>query len=1114
MHRAQSEGRTTEESGAGVKLWREVVVIPTYPLPPPDPNPMFLEKRVYQGSSGKVYPLPFTDRVSDEKVDREYDAIFLENEYIRLMILPEIGGRIHVGRDKTNGYDFFYHNRVIKPALVGLLGPWISGGVEFNWPQHHRPTTFQPVDNRLVENPDGSKTAWLGEIEPMTRTKGMVGITLHPGSSRIEAKVRLYNRTPLPQTFLWWANVAVHVHDRYQSFFPPDVTFVADHAKRAVIGFPVARGRYYGVDYSPGTRIDWYKNIPVPTSYMVTHSEYDFFGGYDHAKEAGFVHVADRHIAPGKKQWTWGNAEFGYAWDRNLTDEDGPYIELMAGVYTDNQPDFSWLQPYETKAFSQVWYPIREIGPAKNANREAALNLEAGDECINVGCSVSSVQKGCTMRLAAGPEVLLEEVIDLDPATPVVREIPRPANTLDAELSLRLLAADGPEIVGYRPVADEPAELPEPAKPIPPPADVPTVEDLYLCGLHLEQYRHATRDAEAYYREALRREPGHARSNNALGLLLLRRGLFAEAVERFEMAIATLTRWNPNPYDGEPFYNLGLARTFLGQHDRAYGAFAKATWNQAWSSAGYYALAELDCRRGNWGSALEHLERSLATDTLNNRASNLEAAVLRKLGRREEAEAVATGVRERDVLDYRCRNELSLVRDLLGREAEAERERQELAAVMRGQAQSYLELAIEYADAGLHEEAVSVLSRFVAVISDGPVYPLIYYYLGFYSERLDEPEAVSRYYRLAAEMVPDYCFPSRLESIGVLERAIERDPADAKAHYYLGNLLYDKRRYEEAIRHWEAARSLDGSFSIVHRNLGFAYYNIRRDDASAEASLERAVAVNPRDARLLFELDQLRKKVGRPPAGRLADLERGRGLVDARDDLYLEYVTLHNLTGQPDEALRLLAARTFHPWEGGEGKVTEQYVLARLARGCSLLAAGEPGRALGEFAAARTYPRNLGEGKHLGTPEAHIFYLTGAAHGALGEAPEAAAWYRRAVEEENDWSAMSYFQGLAHRLLGQEGAAEATFRGLIEYAEKQLTTPVDIPYFATSLPSFLLFEDDLNERNRVHCHYLLGLGRLGVGEVEAAQGEFRTVRERDPNHVGVALVAGLSSGAT
>ncbi len=355
--------RATASRADAVRVSEEMVDIPTYLPPPPNKNPMFLEKRVYQGSSGKVYPLPFTDRIAEKPVRRKWKAIWIENEFVRAMILPEIGGRIHVFQDKTNGYDLIYHQSVIKPALVGLAGPWISGGIEFNWPQHHRPATFLPVDFEIEERADGSKTIWCSDHDPMCRMKGMHGVCLHPGRSVMELKVRAYNRTPFVQTFLWWANVATRVHEQYQSFFPADVFYVADHARRSMSEYPLARGVYYGVnyggrgckgvptgevpsqfvpphcrapkdrdpqlpDYAPND-LSFYANIPVPTSYMCVGSEEDFFGGYDYKARAGIVHYANHHISPGKKQWTWGNHEFGYAWDRNLTDPDAWRISAL-----------------------------------------------------------------------------------------------------------------------------------------------------------------------------------------------------------------------------------------------------------------------------------------------------------------------------------------------------------------------------------------------------------------------------------------------------------------------------------------------------------------------------------------------------------------------------------------------------------------------------------------------------------------------------------------------------------------------------------------------------------------------------------------------------------------
>jgi hypothetical protein len=432
---------------APVTVRRESLVLPTYLPAEPDRNPMFLETRVYQGSSGRVYPLPFYDRIAEKPVPHTWNAIYLENEFLRVLILPELGGRIHRLVDKTNGYDLIYYQPVIKPALVGLAGPWISGGIEFNWPQHHRPSTFMPADAHIESHATGAITVWLSEHDPMVRMKGMHGVCLHPGRAVLELKVRVYNRTSDPQTFLWWANVATRVHERYQSFFPPDATFVADHAKRAMSTFPLCTDHYYGVDYAgrarhgvpahetprqyrpsgdhPVNDLSWYANIPVPTSYMCMGTRADFFGGYDHWQHAGIVHVADHHISPGKKQWTWGNHEFGYAWDRNLTDprKDGeypPYIELMAGVFTDNQPDFSFLQPGETKSWSQYWYPIQQIGPAHHANTEAAVSLRVEERVVFVGVAVTCAKSGVRVTLRRNGKTIATFIRDLSPSSPLV----------------------------------------------------------------------------------------------------------------------------------------------------------------------------------------------------------------------------------------------------------------------------------------------------------------------------------------------------------------------------------------------------------------------------------------------------------------------------------------------------------------------------------------------------------------------------------------------------------------------------------------------------------------------------------------------------------------------
>lgn len=232
---------TVNDSSA--RAWEEDVAIPTYPIGEEEKNPIFLEKRVYQGSSGSVYPYPVVEKISDEKSDRIWRAFFLENRYIKIMILPELGGRVQMAYDKIKKRHFVYYNQVIKPALVGLTGPWISGGIEFNWPQHHRPSTFLPTSAHIETNPDGSVTVWCSEIERMFRTKGMQGFTLYPDKAYLEIRVQVYNRTSFPQTFLWWANPAVSVGDDYHSVFPPGRTRGLRPRKTRRVFLPHRNGR-------------------------------------------------------------------------------------------------------------------------------------------------------------------------------------------------------------------------------------------------------------------------------------------------------------------------------------------------------------------------------------------------------------------------------------------------------------------------------------------------------------------------------------------------------------------------------------------------------------------------------------------------------------------------------------------------------------------------------------------------------------------------------------------------------------------------------------------------------------------------------------------------------
>lgn len=1086
-----------------VKVWEEAVSIPTYGIGQPEKNPMFLEKRVYQGSSGVVYPHPIIESVRDQKEDKAYHAIFLENEYLKIMLLPQLGGRVQMALDKTNGYHFIYYNQVIKPALVGLTGPWISGGIEFNWPQHHRPSTFEPVDYRIDENNDGSKTVWFSEIERMFRTKGMAGFTLYPRRAYLEINVQLYNRTSEPQTFLWWANPAVHVNDDYQSVFPPDVYAVMDHGKRDVSSFPIATGTYYKYDYSPGTDISRYKNIPVPTSYMAYHSDFDFVGCYDHGKAAGMMHVANHHVVPGKKQWTWGNGNFGQAWDRQLTDEDGPYIELMCGAYTDNQPDFSWLQPGEEKRFTQIFMPYKQIGAAKNVSRDVAINLELEAGKATLGVYVSQPRR-VTVRLTCPGTTLYEKFADLSPEQVLIETVDTGPEVEPQTLTLSVW--DGTrELIRYTPIVEQQHEIPNPAVAAKLPQEIESNEALFLNGLHLEQYRHATFMPEPYYEEALRRDPGDSRCNNALGLLLLRRGKFKAAEPFFRKAIETLTQRNPNPYDGEPFYNLGLCLRLQGRYQEAVAPFYKAVWNAAWQHSAYFELARLAARRGQFEEALELAARSLITNWHHHKARHLKIAILRHLGCADTAAAETALSLSLDRMDFGALHEQSL----LNSDSDYQR-------YMGANVHNYIEVALDYAQAGLFSEGLALLEA--APQTD----PMVKYYAGWIQAQAGDEANASRAFLEASQMSPDYCFPHRIECVNALETALVFNPDDARAAYYLGNFWYAHRRYDEAIACWEQSTRAAADFPTAWRNLGLAYMNQRNDATSARAAYERAFELDPSDTRVLFELDQLYKKLGVSPESRLELLESHSALVDKRDDLIVEYVTLLNLRGQHTLALDILQKRTFHPWEGGEGKVAGQYVLSLVELAKQQLDAGDYQQALDRLEMARQYPPNLAEGKLAGAQENHINYFAGIAYETLGQSDQARQCFRLAsVGLDEPTSALYYndqppdmifYQGLARQKLGEQDTAVAIFRRLISYGEAHLDDEVTMDYFAVSLPDFLVFGDDLNQRNRIHCHYMMALGHAGLGETDEAMRYLDIILSQEPYHLGAAVHKHLLQG--
>lgn len=1079
--------------GESTKVWREDVVIPTYEVGHEERTPIFLENRVYQGSSGVVYPYPVIESIADTKTDHTYHALWLENEYLKVMILPELGGRVQMAYDKIKQRHFVYYNHVVKPALVGLAGPWISGGIEFNWPQHHRPSTFMPIDCDIEEKEDGSVVVWCSEMERMFHQKSTVGFRLRPGCAYLEINVRLYNRSELPQTFLWWANPAVSVNDEYQSVFPPDINAVFDHGKRAVSTFPIATGTYYKMDYSAGVDISNYKNIKVPTSYMGVNSKYDFEGGYENDTKGGMLHVANHHVSPGKKQWTWGNGDFGRAWDRNLTDEDGPYIELMAGVYTENQPDFSWIMPCEEKEFTQYFMPYRDLGIVKQASKDIIFNMEQEKGDVRVKVLATSKQNVRIELLSDDFTILYNKEETLTPDG-VFEEVIDTQGVPFNELTLTVYQVGrAVRPLSWHEASDEVKRVPDAAEAALPAKDCKTVEQLYLTGLHLEQYRHATWSPLDYYEEALRRDPDDVRCLNQMGLWYLRRGRFEKAEPYLRKAVKILMKRNPNPYWGEPMYNLGLCLKYQYQLTEAYDWFYKATWNGGWQGAAYFACAQISSMQGRWEDALYEVDRALVAGYHNQKARALKVALMANLGIEDGIEELMKESLEQDRFNYGVLWEAG--------------ERDRVIALMHGNPLNYQELALDYAQAGLWMRANAVLDLAIEV---GAVNAMTYYY--------------KTWINIEVTPLPDtplpICFPNRLEDILALNRVMLLDKKDAQAPYLLGCLYYDKRQYDEAIRLWELSSELNPAFPTVWRNLALAAYNKQDDKQKALELMEKAFHLDESNSRILMELDQLKKALGLPHAERLSSLQQYPALIQERDDLVLEEITLLNQVGRYEEAMTKLDAHKFHPWEGGEGKVPAQYQISRVEQVKRLLANLDNletleklenlDKALSLLKQCLEYPHHLGEGKLYGAQENDFYYLMALAYEKKGETEKMHECLLKATEGPTEPAAAMYYNdakpdkifyaALAYRKLGNENKARSLFYRLLDYGEKHIFDEVRMDYFAVSLPDLLIWDGDLQLKNTIHCKLMMALGHIGLGHTDRGLRYLSEVEDLDVNH--------------
>ncbi len=1068
-----------------VKVYQGKEVIPTYALGENEVSPIFYTGKGVQGAEGRVYPYAAQTNLSDSLVDVTYDMVYLENEYVKVSILPAFGGRLFSAIDKTNGHELFHTNSTIKPDLIGTLGAWVSGGIEWCFPHHHRTTTMTASDYIMITNEDGSATVWIGETEKTMRLRGVVGITLRPESSYIETDYRINNTNTLTKTFLFWANVAITADKNFRTFWPPSQEIGVGHNNAAYTEWPISNQKYWRTDYTDGVDLTWWKNHPNPVSFFFWKAKEGFIGGYDYGKKAGTVHVGDIYENKTSKLWQFGPGLAGQNARRKLTDDNKAYVELMTGTFSNNQPDYSWIAPHSVKDAKNYWYPLRDIEVVKNANVDASVTLQLKDKkTVFYGFNTTKVFKNATVELTYKEKVLSSKVIDIGPATPFSSYYKSKKDIEESELSVAIKDTNGNSIIAYTPyIPTEKITLPQRQQRPKKHTEIDSVEDLYLTGRFVEQSFKPWYDPDDYYLAALQKSPNDSRVLIALGIRRLHQYKYEQALQYFKNASDKLQIEYYQPKEGELYYYMALAQKKLGKLEAAYKNFSQATWYYAWHSSGYYELALLESNFGNYTKALEYIQNAYSTNTKDGRIVWLYSALLRKLKKYKKANELLDGLLAYDPLNFAAYYE----KNQLAGSPSLKKWHQNMQDITH----NYLEITTQYMNAGFIKDGIDLLSSI-----ENPTNPLIDYYLAWFYEKKGDQLLTTKFLKRARNKSIVYCFPYREETEIVLRKAIEIDNSDAVAYYLLGNLLYDTRP-EEAIAAWKQASVLAHDIPMIWRNLAFGAFYHQSDADAAVAYMIKAMD-KKRDIPLWYtELAKYYDLSSRDIKECIGFFQEYLPIVKKGLDAPRALVKMYTLNGDYDKAIKLLENHHFRTWEG-KRDVYWNYVDVHVLQAKKLMKQKEFDKAKQVLENALKFPKNLEVGKGADDGKnALIYYHMGLIAKNLSEKEEAIAYFKKskASVDARNMADMLYFKGKSMEELGNKEEAKKLFKELIEKGNRQIRKGIE--------NSGIAVEDGAVGKNIVQskAHYLVALGYKGLGDAKKSEELFVTALEEYKNNL-------------
>src|SRR5689334_4185229 len=1071
------------------RVWEAPLVIPTYELNSPNPYPALLDwqRRKWR----PVYPYPFLDSLGSEKTNKTWKAVYLENEYLKVTVLPELGGHVYQIFDKTLNRDIIYSNPVMKYAMVALRGAWVSGGIEWNFPDGHTLTTVAPIDYVIRTEADGSAAVAIGDTERVQRMQWQVILRLRPGTRVLESEVTLNNRREVPGRYWYWSTAGAPAAPDLRFNYPMREAY--PHAFWPVFKFPIEKG----VD------IGRFSEVPNFLSLFARDSKRDYFGIYYEKSDWGVVHVADHRELPGKKTWTWGTDDNGDVWIDKLTDGGGQYVEFQGGRF-ETQMEHQFIAPHRVEHFFEYWFGVNKMGGAWNeATRDAAVRVNVQKNLVTISIAPNQRFSQVELSLVHSGQQVHARQIDLDPAQVFTMAISVPTIRLPLELTLK--SKDGRVLLRYRtdsPVDNNP-DFKAATRPLPDPSNPTSAEQSYVAGLALDK-KSKEREARAAYVEALKRDPGFAPAHIALGLSFYRSGEYETAAKHLEAALVR------NKDAGDAHYYLALVQRELGKTSEAEDHLLWLVRSGYRESLARYVLGEIALTKGDTKLALEHLQQAVMLDPRDLKARTVLAIAERLDGNTQSALTRINQVVDELPIDYLALREQYLINKAAGNVENAKLAADQLRHLLAREPDAVLELAFDYVAIGRRQEAIDVIEE---AIKNGPsgtlavdksrIHPMLRYTLGYLYQQNDEHEHARAQFALGMQGDPAFVFPHRVEEIYVLVAAVAANRYDGRARYYLGNVLASKNNDNDALIFWGEAVRLDPANTVAQRNYARALWLVSQNRDEAAVQYQRAINVSPTDFRLYVEFDKLLAEMSATER-RIKLLEGAPASVIAQSPVVQSLAAAYIDAGRFSEAAALLAKTTFTSGEG-EDAALGLYRKAHLGLARKYRDAGDHAQAAAEFAAVSEFPRNFGVGRPAMQSQAQYYVAAAREYDAAGNTADADRWWQRAATEElnppsqpeEPWSEHYYYKAVALDHVGRKADARQLYDRLARLNDDQKMLEAE-PWPATGAIRFVL----------------AGAALKALGRNDEARVALERALKLDPqNELAISQLAELKRGA-